>query len=240
MLFNNNILFLKDTDSINEIREYLFNLILKDDDTNSHEIFSLSLFIMALFKLNKINFPVEIEKRQSPDFFYRDNSVEIGIEHTRATIGQYKIALKELKKKPIGSTLELSFYSPFKKLSNKNSDIGIRVPSEDLNGIGWYGDLAEIEWSEIFSRIIKSKTMLLNTVNFQKYKLNDLIIEDETPVDFIINLEKGIKFLNNLISEFYQGNDFLHFDRIHIFSVNNFIFDVLNKKIIINLRKRNL
>ncbi len=82
-------------------------------------------------------------------FIETNKNKEIGIEHTRATLESFEIAVSELRKHPEGSKIELSHYSPYRKLPKKESDSGIIAPGDELKAKGWDGDQAEREWTEI-------------------------------------------------------------------------------------------
>jgi hypothetical protein len=72
---------------LNEIVEYVKHFTFEEDDSKTdHEFFSLYLFLIAVFKIQKLTFPVEILKSESPDFrLSRINEEPYwGLEHTRS------------------------------------------------------------------------------------------------------------------------------------------------------------
>lgn len=238
MFETENKIILNNPNDLNRIKNYLVNFKLEKDSTAVHESLSIAIYLISLSKISTLSFPITITKRESPDFLYSDSNINIGIEHSISTIEQYKIALKELSKMPVGSNLELSFYSPFNRVKNKNSSIGIRQPNEKLIGLGYHGDSAEREWAEIISTSISKKTKLLNKEFFRKYDYNELIIEDESPVDFILEFDEAI----SLLKKQYQvlEKSIIYYDKIHIFTCNTFIYDVFESRRFIDVRKRSI
>jgi len=160
---------------------------------------------------------------------------EIGIEHTRATVESYKIAESELKKYPKGSKIELSHYSPYRKLPKKKSGIGIIAPGDKLKGEGWHGDQAEQQWAETVLNSIKSKVRLLNEGHFRRKEENQLIIEDDSPDYFMIHeIDEAIDILKKKYNQTVFSEKSA-FDKIHIFSNRTLIYDIFGEYLKANL-----
>ena len=104
MLFsdqNTEIILNQETD-LKDIVNYLKGFRFQNSDSKEiHENFCLYIFLIGCFKISKLSFPVKIISRQSPDFtlIKLNKKKEIGIEHTRATLESYKIALSESGRK---------------------------------------------------------------------------------------------------------------------------------------------
>ncbi len=220
-----------------EILGFLQNFQFSDsDNSNIHELFSIYIYIAGIYKISYLKFPFRVLKSEHPDFIVNN---EIGLEHSQSTIGQYKIASKELKNHPEGSIIELPFYSPFNPLPNKESDIGIIELGHSLKSNGWEGDEVEEQWVVCILKTVKEKLMLLNKEHFSKQTQNELFIEDTFPASFIKDEDKAIKMLRQK----YNATNFdcsIMFDKIHIFSNCNLIFDVLGKCVISNMQKKEL
>jgi len=233
---NNEIVFSCESD-LKEVVYFLQNFRFADsDNSNVHEIFSIYIYLVGLYKMAILKYPFKILKQEHPDFIVNS---EIGIEHSQSTIGQYKIAYKELKKHPKGSSIELPFYSPFNPLSNKEADVGIIQPGQSLKSEGWTGYEVEEQWSEIILKTIKEKVSLLNKNHFLKQNQNELFIEDDSPIDWIKDENKAIEILKQK----YETTNFncpIMFNKIHIFSNENLIFDIFGKCTILNMKKKEL
>jgi hypothetical protein len=223
---------------INYLKDFTFE---KNDDVTVHEFFSLYIFLIASFKISKINLPVEVLKDESPEFRLSriSKAPYLGLEHTRATIEKYKMDMSELQKYPPGTVVETSFYSPTKKLPKKSS-VGIKEPGQALNGSGYGDNQVEEEWSDIMLDSIERKTQLLNQKHFEKYRTNELLIEDDSPVDFFVDINEGIKILRGKYYE-TKFKEPLRYDRIHVISKRNvLIYDVFGETIKVDVRKSQL
>ena len=153
----NPILKIKNEDDLHKIIEFLRVFSFKNSDNkDTHEILCLYIYIVALFKISRLRLPLIIEKCESPDFriFFEGEEEPLGLEHTRATLEQYKMADSEFKKRPAGSMMEPLFYSPFKKLAKKNVNIGIKNPDKKLKGLPSVGNSIEIQWTETIKNAI--------------------------------------------------------------------------------------
>ncbi len=211
------------------------------DGSKIHEAFCLHIFLVACCNRGLLNGHLKICKQESPDFVITsiDGTIEIGLEHTCATLEQYKIAKAQFSKLPVGSLLELSRYSPFKPLKNNNADIGIIKPGAKLKDKGWKGNEPELEWSEIIFQAIVSKIETLNKSHFQQKLENHLIIEDDSPVDFVKDDKTAFKILRDRYSS-ANYNEITEFHKIHIFSRCILLYDFFGECLEIDMHKAQL
>ncbi len=223
---------------VDHLKSFTFQ---EDDGSKIHEFFCLYIFLVGSFKLERLYLPIKIISRESPDFtvIYENQNREIGIEHTKATIESYKIAESELKKHPEGSVIELCHYSPFVKMSKKQSDVGIISPKSPLKGEGWSGNQVEYEWAETILNAIKKKVEVLNEPHFEVKANNALFIEDDSPVEFVKHEDDAIKVLKEKYIQVTFSEKYL-FNNVHIFSNGTLIYDIFGECIKIGLRKKEL
>lgn len=218
---------------LKEVIEHLKGFEFQEGDKSKiHEELCLYIFLVGCLKISKLPFPIKVISNESPDFILieTNKNKEIGIEHTRATLESLKIAEAEVKKHPKGSIIELCHYSSFEKLPKKKSDIGIIAPGDKLKGKGWDGDQAEREWAKIILNSIERKVHLLNEGHFERKEENQLIIEDNSPVDFIKREDEAIDILKKKYNQtvFSEKSTF---DKIHIFSNCTLIYDIFGENL---------
>ena len=240
---DNSILRISNENDILKIIEFLRGFSFKNsDDKDAHEILCLCIYVVALFKISRLRLPLTIEKSEAPDFriFFDGGEKPIGLEHTRATLEQYKMADSEFKKRPAGSMMEPLFYSPFKKVPKKNVNIGIRKPDEQLKGLGSSGNNIEIEWAETIKNAIIAKTNLLNENHFQRFSMNELLIEDESPTELFKENVVAFELLTSVKKEIKPKLAHVTFNRVHVFTVNDFVYDFFNENTVIDMSKKNL
>lgn len=229
--------------NLNDIFSFLRDFSYrKCDNKDAHETLCILLYIISLHKISRLKYPLTIEKHESPDFlvFYNGDTEAVGIEHSQATLGQFKIAEKEFRKRPDGSIMEPLFYSPFRELSKTDINIGIRSPDEELKGAGSAGHNIEIEWIEVIRRSISNKIKLLNQEHFRTFPENELIIEDQSPTKIAVEYDVAFDMLANLKNELGKESYKLSFDKIHVLTCNTFVYDFFNENIAIDVSKKNL
>lgn len=234
------MLFFKSKDEIKNVLPIFKQFLIEDFDSRDvKEIFSIIVYLYANNKLGLFNFPFELIKQEHPDFsiLCYEKTLSKGIEHTLSTLQDYKMAESELQKLPEGSKLEPDYYSPFKKLPKEEVFSGLRHPTERLTGQGYSGDRPEIEWAEIIKNALHTKTNLFNKNHFKKFATNELIIQGDSPVESIINLDVALKYLEPHIKEYLTFSYEKRFDKIHIISKNSFVYDILSRKEIVRFSK---
>jgi len=227
---------------LKEVIDYLKSFTFQKGDTSKvHENFCLYIFLIGCSKISRLSLPIKVISNESPDFIFieTNKNKEIGIEHTRATLKSYKIAVSELKKYPKGSKIELSHYSPFRKLPKKKSYSGIIAPGDKLKGKGWDGDQTEREWAEIILNSIERKVHLLNEGHFKRKEENQLLIEDDSHVKFMKREDEAIDMLKRKYGQTVSSEKST-FDKIHIFSNCILIYDIFGECLKVNLQKKEL
>ena len=231
-----NMLIKKETD-LESIKKFILDNNLTENRTSvHHEIYTLYLFIIALYKKTKLKYPCRIIKRESPDFLIKMGEDSIGLEHTIATLESFQIALTEWEKYPNDSVIEPSHYLIDKVPSKKNSDIGIKLSKEELSGAPILGERDFKEWVAIvFAQLVK-KNNHFKDKNYEKFQINELIIEVQSPHKISKKHRIATTLLEETVSKLKLINK-LHFDKIHIFSQNDIIYDLMGTSEIIHLRK---
>lgn len=214
-------------------------MIYEKDSSQVKEIFSAIVYLYSLGKLDKLIYPFALIKRESPDFsiLCYDINNSLGIEHILSTLQDYKMAEFELKKLPPGSKLELDYYSPFKRLPKEEINICLRLPEEHLVGQGYNGNRPEYEWAEIVKNAIYKKTVLLNKNHFEIFSTNELLIEDDSPIEIMIDVAKALNYLKPHINEYLSSTFAKKFDRIHIITKNTFVYNVLSENELIKFSR---
>lgn len=219
-------------DDIKKIIPFLQSFMIREHEPKEvKELFSIVVYLYANNKLDQLTFPFELVKRESPDFSVLCYDVDLsrGIEHTLSTLQDYKMALSELQKLPEFSKLEPSYYSPFNKLSKGEAFVGIKQPSQPLDGSGYNGERPEFEWAEIVKNAIINKTILLNKEHYEKFSTNELIINGNSPTENFINLDTALAFLEPHIKEYLFSGFNIKYNQVHILSKNTFVYDILSK-----------
>lgn len=152
------------------------NSLADNDETDLHENYSLSILLIAQ-SLLKLHFPFNVEKHyinDPPDFLitYEEPSYEVGLEHVIATIENYQMASKEMKKNQNIEWLESSYYTFEKKIPKNRSFIGLKRKGDGFSGDPLFGDFHITNWVKIVLDAIKKnlKTSLSGIILLQIQK----------------------------------------------------------------------
>lgn len=205
--------------------------------TEAHENIAACLFLIVAVVKSKIDLPIKVLRRQSPDFvlYYGAKQKLFGLEHTRATTEKYKRDMKVFEQYPEGSFLELPFYDSNGKLPKK-SKIAMRKPGEKLISPGWGDYGMEKAWIPVMASCIKRKAKVLNQKHYEKFPSNELIVEDDSHVCSFKRLDKSISMLRENHSHMRSVGQF-EFDKIHVITEGLLIYDVFGAALEMSIRR---
>ena len=242
VLFSNitDKILIKEQAELDSIEKFILDNNLSENRTSRHhEIYTLYLFIIAKQKQAKLNYPCQITKRESPDFLIEMGNELIGLEHTIATLESFQIAKTDWERYPIDSAIEISHNLINNEPSKKIADIGIKLSNDELTGAPIYGEKDVKEWlAIIFTQLVK-KNIHFKDKNYEIFPSNELIIEVQSPHKISKKHRFATAFLRDTISKTNRITK-LHYDKIHIFSQNDIVYDLMGSSEIIHLRKNNL
>jgi len=210
--------------------------------TEEHEEFALCLFLIAGFLESKLLLPINVVRREAPDFRLtfgdeRTRSV-IGLEHTMGTTEKYRMDQKIFDEYPQGSLLELPEYSPHRRLPKK-SRRAMRRRGEKLQSDGWGDYGMEKDWAQVMSETIKKKNLLLKKRHYEKFRSNELIIEDTSHVSSFKRLPESIALLAQKCSHERAG-ECASFDKVHIITEGILIYDLFGEVLETSIRRNPL
>ncbi len=212
------------------------------------EIYSIYLFLSGGSKISKMSFPLNILKREHPDF---QINKDIGLEHRRATIKNYEQDFNELIKYPQKyHMLERLSNSPegkpkfaLRKYDKKeNKEEGKEGDKEDeLKGNGFSNGDRQRTWVETILNTIEEKTHKLNENHFEKFSSNELIVQYHVQLAGYLRAEELDEVIL-LLNERYRKTKFdgpLKYNKVHVFSSDSFVFiyDIFGEAIKVNMKK---
>jgi hypothetical protein len=184
------------------------------DLSETREILHAKLYLAALQKAGKIQWPLVLTKRESPDFEIENGIEVIGLEHTRATHQQYQQLRQAIHQDGKHVIYETDIFKPNKIIPRSRLKDQILKEGEGLNGEGHTGWSAEIEFLQFCKIAIDLKLRKLNKEKFKKFAKNVLIIEDDTPIMVSIRPEIVAELLNQF--DFWNDERKIQFDEVVI------------------------
>lgn len=192
---------------------------IEEGRTTEHcEKWSICRLLTTLIKYQSLEFPIEVTKRERPDFCLHTGHKKIGIEFTEAIQPDYARARVLPEAKSDESIIDPSL---FKWGAQKKSLAELRsIASETkLTGPGWNGNAMEDEWSYAISDVSRRKTSKLNSEGFARFEKNWLLIYD--------NLDSGdialsCSYLEKELEDYWANNSF---DKIFV-ETGNFLIQL--------------
>lgn len=184
----------------------------KGRTTNHTERYAIAHMLSTLIGKNRLFYPLELIKRERPDFLLKSGEVQIGIEHTEA-VPENEARKTVLRDKQNGPEV-YSIYHRHPGEPKKSKKLLIREIESVEEGDGWAGDSVEVEWSIAMDYFVRRKIDKLMKAGFEKFNQNWLLIYDNWRLPALIR-EKATSCLLRLVLRY---NCFEKFDHIYIIS----------------------
>ncbi|MBM0108594.1 hypothetical protein JM946_28005 [Steroidobacter sp. S1-65] len=129
--------------------------------TEHTERWVICRLLATVAALDRLRFPLSVSHGDKPDFSIIWPGLSIGIEVTEAISTDYArcLALAELERP--GAIIDMSLFRWGSKSKSLEELRGI-IKATRLQGDGWVGDSAEIEWSRYIESIIAAKRQKLS------------------------------------------------------------------------------
>lgn len=180
---------------------------IEEGRTTEHcERWNICHLLASISKEHSSEFPIELIKRERPDFLLTTTRSTIGIEITEAIQQDYARARVLPEAMTNDSVIDPSLFkwgSPKKSLQ-KLREI---VSRKELTGPGWEGDEVEIEWSSAITDTITKKTKKLLSEGFQKYNENWLSIYDNANT-FALDIDKASAYIIEALRDYWLSKCF--------------------------------
>lgn len=144
--------------------------------TTEHcENWSVCRLLATLAKHNEIDFPIQLTKRERPDFLLKAGDCQIGVEVTEAVNPEYAKAVTLSEADADGAIIDPSLFK-WRTPSRKLTDLRSIVSRKKLTGPGWEGSSVEIEYADAILDVMMSKTEKLRSQGFNRFTENWLAV----------------------------------------------------------------
>lgn len=209
-----------------------------------HENYSICLLMLALYKARNFVYPTVIEilgHNDPPDFIIHVSTppVLIGIEHTTATLGSFKVALKEMEQNCDIRWLESSLYIFKKALPVKRARSGLISNDNGLTQPPLYGNAHLKNWVDFVFAAYKIKSQRSSKPDKNQFDSYELLVEVSIPNligdkhdEALILLKDKVKKESKNIPAIYH--------KLHIISQGCIIIDAIGNSEIIKLSKKDV
>lgn len=185
--------------------------------------------IVKLFKSEalkeKITFPLELTRRESPDFLICTPNKKIGIEHTEATYENDKRKQNLMDKGHGKYPIYMGKKHPGEP---KKSEKELITEIEENNGgVGWMGNEVETNWADFLACSIEKKIKTFSKDSFEKFDENWLLIYDNYYSLPYVELEEAMPLLLEKIN---KNNKLDSFNKIFILTDGN-VYEIYSENL---------
>lgn len=197
--------------------------------TEHREKYCIVKYMEFLADKNLFNYPLILEKGESPDFLLTfENTKTIGIEHRDVGSASFQAAMTALARAPEGTRLETDSFNALNLTPNRNNiEVALIHIGKQSRSKGVAGDRWEEEWSELVHQGIKEKSKLLNEPHFRAAEHYELILYDNTHVGYM-NKSKAISLLQCCIDDDHELHGFAKFyKKISVIHHTEIYYDIL-------------
>lgn len=137
--------------------------------TTEHcETWSICRLLATLAKHKKLEFPIQLTKRERPDFLLVSGERRIGIEVTEAVNSEYARATTLPEADIEGAIIDPSLFK-WGTGRRKLNELRSIVSQKKLTGPGWEGTSVESEYAEAIFDVITLKTKKLQANGFERF-----------------------------------------------------------------------
>jgi hypothetical protein len=143
--------------------------------TEHRQAWSICRLLPTLAKHNKIGFPMQLTKRERPDFLLKTGDCQVGVEVTEAVNPEYAKAVTLPEADADGAIIDPSLFK-WRTPSRRLTDLRSIVSQKKLTGPGWEGNSVEVEYADAILEVIMSKTEKLRSQGFDKFTENWLAV----------------------------------------------------------------
>ena len=159
-----------------------------------------------------LGYPVELSRRERPDFLLRVGGRSIGLEHTEA-VPQNQAQADALREAGYGP--ETYFIRPAVPGEKKKpAKTLIREIESDEPGDGWVGNAPEKEWARAMAHFTVRKLGTIRKEGFERFEENWLLIYDNWPLPAVRREEAS----ELLMAELHEVGAFAEFQLIFVLS----------------------
>lgn len=174
--------------------------------TEHCERWSICRLLATLASREKIDFPMQLIKRERPDFLLANDDRQIGIEITEAINPEYAKAKTLPEAKVDGAIIDPSLFkwkTPARPLKVLRSIIS----RQKLTGPGWDGSSVEIEYADAILDNIETKTKKLHSEGYGRFSENWLSIYCNLTLP-ALDIEEANLFFKEKAENYWSDSSF--------------------------------
>ena len=161
------------------------------------EKWSICRFLSTFAETSLLDYPIQVHRRERPDYVLSLSSREVGVEITEAIPTNYAWAkYRRAKICPNKATL-LERFLPGEDTRSSN-EIN-EIVSGQKHSDGWPSDSPEREWSNAMLYFLKGKIEKFKKPGFDHFEKNWLLIYDNWPIPKVVG-EKAVVYFREALA----------------------------------------
>lgn len=188
-------------DLIDKLRTIDISVPLRTEGrtTEQCERWSICRFLSTYSENDLLGFPLEVTKRERPDFLLSLPSRQVGIEITEAVPPDWAWADARREKLNYDNLIFLHRFRP-DELQRSKKEID-SIARGESRGDAWEGDSPEREWAHVMFHFAHSKAVSFAKPGYKQYDYNWLLIYDNWPLP-AVDVSKAASYLSQQIDSF--------------------------------------
>jgi len=182
----------------------------KGRTTEHTERYSIAHLLSALVGKDRIYYPLNLTKRERPDFLLTLDGMKVGIEHTEAVPSNvaHKDALRGQGN--VSKPLFIQHHQPGEE-KKSTKELKKEIEANDP-GDGWVGDKPERALADAIIYFIDKKIVTMQKDGFEKFEQNWLLIYDNCRLP-MVDRNEAMRLVQKRIIEEKARQEF---DRIYV------------------------
>lgn len=161
--------------------------------------------LCVMLAIRQLALPVQLYKREKPDFLLETNNIQIGIETVQAINCDYVQAQVHPDAQEDGAVVDPSLYK-WSTQGRPQAQIREEVRREQLSGLAWMGDSVELEFAQSIRDTVRKKRRKLLS-HYERYDSDRLHIYHNQPSP-ILNIEKGLQYTASILFDYWNEPGF--------------------------------
>ena len=153
--------------------------------------------LLASLPISRLQFPLQLDHQDRPDFVLSMRETRIGIEHTEV-IPENVAHAAFLRDKGHGPEVYFMPHATIGEPKKTGAELIAEIEADEM-GDGWCGDSFERNWAVAMLHFIQKKEAKALADGFERYEKNWLLLYDSWPGPNL-NFKKAVSYLERLLA----------------------------------------
>jgi len=164
--------------------------------TQQTERWTVCRLLATLTSIDRLRFPLSVSHEDKPDFRLEFDGRSVGIEVTEAISTDYSKCLALAEREKPGALIDMSLFR-WGGEPKTTADLREIIQATELQGGGWDGESAEVEWAHYIESIVSVKSR--KAAAYTHHDCRWLAIYDNLPLPHV-HLARGAEKLRPLLA----------------------------------------